>query len=316
MVKSTWECPCLRSGRGEVGGDFVFRTAGEPYRKNVHKGRVGTLAGRGQPGQLALVLHRAQHRQAIGEARVARAGQRALQPEQVQRPGAVGDRVPTVSVQKRRGRGVRVRAVEPVDHGQGGRTVGLLRVRPLQARHHQRRLPPRGEHEGGEPFGDRGRRVAAEVDEVGPGRDDQPGEARLGGGRGGALHPLGVVVGGEGGRHAPMLRPAGGASATGTCDTGTERSGAGATGAGCPFTQADASAAVSRRVRPVVSSSGLASSSTTSPRAETTRQTEANMVSSPTNAAAVVSEPSPSRYRSDTGRTGAPASIADCRVAG
>jgi hypothetical protein len=48
----------------------------------------------------------------------------------------------------------------------------------------------------------------------------------------------------------------------------------------------------------------------------TTRQTEASIVSAPTNAATVLTAPSLSVYRSETGRTGEPASIAACRVAG
>ena len=78
---------------GEVGGDVCLPAAGEPHLQERLEARVRGRARGGQPFQLVGVLDRAQHRQRGGHRDVARARNRLLEAEQLQRPGRVGDRV-------------------------------------------------------------------------------------------------------------------------------------------------------------------------------------------------------------------------------
>ena len=247
--------------------------------------RVGAGAGPGHPLQLGRVLDRAQHRQAVADGDERGRRQRVLQAQQVQRPGRVGDRVPPLAVQQRRGRRVRVDAVTPVHEltrRPGGRPG---RVRVLERRHDHRRRPLGDEHQKREPLG-HVRRVPAQVHQVRPRGDEQAGEAVLDRGPGRALHPVGVVLRGEG-LHEPILgrcHPTAGRDRSGdrgaVPDQGGDRR-----GHRPPRRPGDGS----------VGAAGPTTSSATRPRVATTRSTDAIRVSSPTNAAAVVTVPSASR---------------------
>ena len=92
---------------------------------------------------------------------------------------------------------VRVLAVHPVPHRQaefGDR--GFLQRRQFQPRHHHRRLAGGGQHQRGQPFEGLGPRTDQVAQVVARG-DDQAGQARVGGRRGGGPQSPGVHVGAE-----------------------------------------------------------------------------------------------------------------------
>ena len=170
-VKSTWECPCWRSSAARSAATSVSRRPANAYREDLLERRVGAGAGRGQPVQLGRVLDRPQHRQAVGQARVATCRGRArCSPSRCIAQARVGDRVPAVPVRA----AARSTAYGSTPSSQSTKVMrrragGLGRVRPLQRRHDQRRRPVRAEHEHGQPLG---RRPAARTrrGRPGPGR--------------------------------------------------------------------------------------------------------------------------------------------------
>ena len=175
-MKSTCECPCLRRKPGEVGGDLALGATGELHADDLLEARVGRGARRGQPLELVVALDRAQHRQRVRHRDVARPGQRALEAEQVHRPGRVGDGVAAVRLQERRRRRVRVVPVRPVVQRQRAGGGCGLGVGPLEDRHDHGRLARGGHDEHRDALGDRDRRVAGQVQQVGPGRHEHAGQ--------------------------------------------------------------------------------------------------------------------------------------------
>jgi hypothetical protein len=179
----------LAQEAGEIGSDLALAAAGELHLRDLLEARIRGRAGGGQPLELVSVFDRPQHRQRARHRHVRRVGQSLLQAEHVHRPRRVGDRVARSWVEELRGRGVRVTAVRPVGQRQGRRARSGLGIGTLEDRHDHRR-PTRGlEHEHRDPLRDRDRLVAREVQEVGPGCDEdarKSGRLRL---LGRAIHP-------------------------------------------------------------------------------------------------------------------------------
>ena len=196
-VKSTCEWPCAR--RKPARSAAISLSVRPAKRTPAMSSKLASAAAPavGEPLDLVLVLDRAQHRQRAGHRDVARAGQRRLQPEHVHRPRRVGDRVAPVRVEQRGRRRVGVVAVRPVGqrhHAGGGRVLG---VRALEDRHDHRRLSRAVDDEHRDALGDRDRRVAGEVEEVGTRGHEQPREPRFPCLLRAAAQPPREVLGGE-----------------------------------------------------------------------------------------------------------------------
>jgi hypothetical protein len=78
---------------GDVGGDFGLLAPRESHLQDLLEAGVSCSPRLCQTLELVRVLYRAQHRQCGRHRHVARAWQRLLEAEQLQRPGRVGDRV-------------------------------------------------------------------------------------------------------------------------------------------------------------------------------------------------------------------------------
>ena len=161
----------------EVGGDLGLAAAGERHTDDLRVGRVRGRPRGFQPRQLAAVLHRPHHGEALGQGPVCRAGQLALEAQQVQGPGGVRDAVRPRRAQERGGRPVGVRAVGPVHQRHGSGALGGLHVGTLEQGDQQPGLLVGSEHEHGQSLSDRGRPVAGQPHQVGPGCHHHPGQA-------------------------------------------------------------------------------------------------------------------------------------------
>ena len=164
-MKSTCEWPWSMQQRGEVGGDLGLRAAREAHLDDLLEARVGGRAGGGEALELVGVLDRAQHRQRGGHRDVARAGQRLLEAEQLQRPRRVRDRVAPVRVEQRRDGRVRVvcrrssRSARSCPRSARASASGRSRTGRIIAGSR-----PFWSASSVEPLGDRHRRVAGEVE--------------------------------------------------------------------------------------------------------------------------------------------------------
>ena len=182
--------------RGQLVADLGLAPAGEAHLEDLAVRLVGGRPGCGEAAELVVVLDRPQHRQRGRHRHVRRVGQPALQPEQVHRPGGVGQRV-APRLEQARGRLVGIAAVGPVDELEDGCAGRAFGVGSFELGHDHRRLAVDGDDQHGDAFGDRDRRVPGEVEQVGAGGEQQAGQARLGRGLRCSPQPHGEVLGGE-----------------------------------------------------------------------------------------------------------------------
>ena len=185
------------NGFGDVCGDVGLGAAGHQELRHPRVHPVDRRAGLAKGVDLGGVLDHPQPPQHIGGQHRHHA-EHVGQRQQVQRGHRIGDRRGCRRTAQRVGdQPVRIVAVDPVPHRQtefGHR--GFLQGGQLHARHHDRRLAGRRQHQRGQPL--EGLRARAdEVAQVVARRDDQPGQSGFGGGARGRPEPLRVHVGAE-----------------------------------------------------------------------------------------------------------------------
>ena len=179
-VKSTWEWPWLdaaaRPGRRRP------RSPCGPAKRtfsDLLEARVGGRPGGGEPLELVGVLDRAQHRQRRGHRDVARcraapAGGRAAAAPTPSRRSRTTPSGSSSGAAAAYGSSPSVQSVSAIVPALGA----PLGVGPLEHRQDHRRVAVLLDDEQREPLGDGHRHVAGEVEQVGPGRDEDAGQAR------------------------------------------------------------------------------------------------------------------------------------------
>ena len=161
---------------------------------------VGGLGGEPEEGDLVGVLHDPQLAQGERCGLEGDAGERGLEPQEVERPEPVGDA--DAGGRRRQqaadaGNGVLRLLPRRDGHGAGDDGRAAAGRGGLQPRHEERDGAFGGHDEHRQPLERQGR-VPGEVDEVGPDADEQRVEAAVADGGPGTLDPLGEAGGGNG----------------------------------------------------------------------------------------------------------------------
>ena len=186
---------------GEVGGDLGLAAAGKRHTDDLGVGGVSGCPRGFQPRQLAAVLNRTHHGEAVGQGPVCRAWQLALEAQQVQGPGGVRDAVRPSRAQQGGGHLVGVRAIGPVHQCHRLHALGRLHVGTFEHGDEESGRLVGSEHKHRQPLSDRGRAVPGQPHQVRPWSHHHPGQPNSRGAVHHPLHPLAVVLAGEGWRN-------------------------------------------------------------------------------------------------------------------